>query len=108
MDGTPLGRMASNGQINSAGRWDIMLSDGAREFPSGIEIGASDGKPAASFVGCWGNARPLPRIEVAGNEIEFVSPKREEGGKEDMLFKGHFMDRRIAGTANGPDGNPWT
>jgi hypothetical protein len=96
------------GQNSFAGRWDITLSDGAKEFPSWIEIAANDGKPAASFVGRWGNARPLPRIEIAGNEIEFVSPKREEGGKEDMLFKGHLADGRIQGTANGPDGNQWS
>ena len=91
-----------------AGRWDLTLSDGVRELPSWIEIVQGGGPPTARFVGRWGNARPLPRVEIAGDRIEFVSPKREEGGKEDMVFKGWLEHGRITGVANGPDGTTWT
>ncbi len=89
------------------GKWDITLKSSTGEYPSWIEFSEQDGKLTAQMVGRWGSARPLPKVEARGNEVEFVSPKREEGGKEDMVFHGTFAAGRIRGTANGPDGTEW-
>jgi hypothetical protein len=91
-----------------AGRWDVTLKSPSGEYPSWIEFSEQDGKLAAQMTGRWGNARPLPKLEVRDFEIEFVSPKREEGGKEDMVFHGAFAGGRIAGSVNGPDGTQWS
>ncbi|HEX4646638.1 MAG TPA: DUF1080 domain-containing protein [Verrucomicrobiae bacterium] len=64
--------------------------------------------PRANFVGRWGSARPLPKIEINGDSIQFVSPKDQEDSKTDLVFQGKLTDDTLAGTALGPNGTPWT
>ena len=89
------------------GRWDLTLKAPDGEHPSWIEIKEDGGQLKAQFTGRWGNARPLPKIEVADGKITFVSPKEEEGGKSDVVFEGQMSGDQITGTLNGPDGNTW-
>src|SRR5271163_4311402 len=70
------------------GRWDITLKSPDHEYPSWIEITEKDSHPSALFTSRWGNARPLPKIEITGIKIAFVSPKEEEDRKDDMVFAG--------------------
>ncbi len=85
---------AQSGSVQAAsvksflGRWDLTLKAPDREYPSWIEIQQENGQLSARFVGRWGNARPLPKIEISGTHISFVSPKEEEASKEDMVFEG--------------------
>jgi hypothetical protein len=90
------------------GRWDLTLKDASHEYPSWIEIGRKDDKLTALFTGRWGNARPLPRVSINGTEIEFVSPKEEEGSTADLLFQGARNGETLSGTVMGPDGTTWT
>jgi hypothetical protein len=90
------------------GRWDLTLKSMDHEYPSWIEIDQKDGQLSAQFVGRWGNARPLPKVEIHGNHITFVSPKEEEGAKEDMVFDGTLTSNMLTGTTNGPEEKPWT
>jgi len=90
------------------GRWDLTLHAPDREYPSWIEITEKDGKVSARFTSRWGNARPLPRVEIDGTQITFVSPKEEEERKDDMVFRGRLEGKTLAGTTTGPDGTPWT
>ena len=90
------------------GRWDLTLKAPDREYPSWIEISEKDGKVSALFVSRWGNARPLPKIEINGSHIMFVSPKEEEDRKEDMVFEGTLTGKTLSGTTTGQDGTPWT
>jgi hypothetical protein len=94
--------------IGFPGRWDLTLKAPDHEYPSWIEIQQENGQVAARFVGRWGNARPLPRIEIQGTHITFVSPKEEEDRKDDMVFEGTLNGKTISGTTTGPDGTPWT
>lgn len=92
-----------------AGRWDLTINDGGkREIPSWLEIDIEDGSPQAHFVGRWGNARLLPRIEIQGGRILFVSPKGEEGSKNDLVFQGKLIGDTMRGSAVGPKGVSWT
>jgi hypothetical protein len=92
-----------------AGRWDLTIKDAQNvEMPSWLEIKAKDGVPGAVFVGRWGSARPLPKIEINGDSIQFTSPKKEEGSKSDLVFQGKLAGNAIVGTALGPNGTPWT
>jgi hypothetical protein len=60
------------------------------------------------MVGRWGNARPLPSIELTDGHVRFVSPKEEEDRKDDMVFEGKLVaGKTLAGTTTGPDGTPW-
>lgn len=89
------------------GRWDLTLTAPDREYPSWLEIRLAEGKPAAEFVGRWGNARPLPKIEIHGAQITFVSRADQEGRKDDMVFEGTLTGQKLAGSTTGPDGTPW-
>jgi hypothetical protein len=59
------------------------------------------------MVGRWGNARPLPKVEISGGQLTFVSPKDEEGSKADLVFHGELTGERLSGTVNAPEGGTW-
>jgi hypothetical protein len=90
------------------GRWDLTLTASGHEYPSWIEIRQNGGKLTALFTGRWGNARPLPKIEINQTHITFVSPKQEEDTKSDMVFQGTLKGGTISGTVNGSDDASWS
>jgi hypothetical protein len=89
------------------GRWDLTLQAPDREYPSWLEVMQENGQLKAQMVGRWGNARPLPKVEIANGVLTFVSPKEEESSKADMVFQGKLMGKGLSGTVNGPDGTQW-
>ena len=102
--------IASNGTNDPfAGRWDLTIrnSQGVK-IPSWLEISSTGKLVQATFVGRWGNARPLPVIEINGENIRFVSPKAEEDSKTDLVFQGKLAGEIMSGAAAGPNGAPWT
>ena len=56
------------------GRWNLTLKAPDREYPSWLELSVEGGQLKAQMVGRWGNARPLPRVELAHGKLTFVSP----------------------------------
>ncbi len=90
------------------GRWDLTLQASDREYPSWLEITQDNGQLKAQFVSRWGNARPLPKIELSSGHLIFVSPKEEEDRKDDMVFQGTLVGETLTGTTTGQDGTPWT
>jgi hypothetical protein len=92
-----------------AGRWDLTIKNSDnKQLPSWLELTVDKGAWRASFVGRWGNARPLPKLEIQGERIRFVSPKEEEGSKTDLVFDGQLTGETLSGTAKGPNGAAWT
>jgi len=89
------------------GRWDLTLKTPSREYPSWLEITQESGQLKALLVSRWGNARPLPKIELSHGQITFVSPKEEEDRKDDMVFVGTLSGQKLSGTTTGQDGTPW-
>jgi hypothetical protein len=89
------------------GRWDLTLKTSSRDWPSWIEITEDGGQLKARFTGRWGNARPLPKIEIADGKLTFVSPKEEEGSQTDMVFEGKLTGKSLVGIVNAPDGTTW-
>jgi hypothetical protein len=89
------------------GRWDLTLKAPDGQYPSWLEVKENGGQLKAQFTGRWGNARPLPKVEVSDGKITFVSPKEEEGGKSDVVFQGQLSGEQLSGTLNGPDGKTW-
>ncbi|QNI34726.1 DUF1080 domain-containing protein [Alloacidobacterium dinghuense] len=103
---------ASSGSSSSSagpflGRWDLTLKSPDRDYPSWLEIRQEDGQLKAQMVGRWGNARPLPKVEVSDGQLTFVSPKDEEGSKTDLVFQARLTGKTLTGTVNGPDGKTW-
>jgi 3-keto-disaccharide hydrolase len=89
------------------GRWDLTLHAPDREYPSWLEVSDDQGQLKAQMVGRWGNARPLPKIDIADGKLTFVSPKEAEDRKDDMQFEGRLVGGRLVGKTSGPDGTPW-
>jgi hypothetical protein len=90
------------------GRWDLTLKTPEREYPSWLEIYQGKGELKANMVGRWGNARPLPKIEISHGGVMFVSPKEAENRSTDMVFKGKLVAGKLVGATTGPGGEPWT
>jgi hypothetical protein len=90
------------------GRWDLTLKAPDREYPSWLELRQENGQLKAEMVSRWGNARPLPKVEITNGHLRFVSPKEEEERKDDMVFDGTLNGKQLRGTTTGPDGTPWT
>ncbi|HUN60391.1 MAG TPA: DUF1080 domain-containing protein [Candidatus Sulfotelmatobacter sp.] len=89
------------------GRWDLTLKAPDREYPSWLELHQDQGGLQAEMVGRWGNARPLPKVDIVNGKLTFVSPKEEEGSQTDLVFEGTLQGDRLTGTLNGPDGKTW-
>jgi hypothetical protein len=90
------------------GRWDLTLKAPDGEHPSWLELTLNGDQLKAQMVGRWGNARPLPKVEISGGKLTFVSPKEEEGAKADLVFEGKVAGKGLAGTVTGPDGTTWS
>jgi 3-keto-disaccharide hydrolase len=89
------------------GRWDLTLKAPDREYPSWLEVRREGGQLKADMVGRWGNARPVPKVELSNGKLTFVSPKDEEAAPADMVFEGTLVGKTLSGTVNGPDGKVW-
>jgi len=101
---------SSGGDISTKaflGRWDLTLKAPDREYPSWLELTEENGTLKAQMVGRWGNARPLPKVQIVNGKLTFVSPKEEEDSKTDLVFEGFLNGDTLAGTLNGPDGKTW-
>jgi hypothetical protein len=111
--GLALGQSTAPGSLKPAevvpffGRWDMTLESGEGKLASWLEVLPADGQPKAQMVGRWGNARLLPKLEIVNDRILFVSPRQEEGAKEDLVFKGQIRGQKLEGEVNGPDGTTW-
>jgi hypothetical protein len=89
------------------GRWDLTLKAPEREYPSWLELRQEDGQLKAQMVSRWGNARPLPKVELSNGHLTFVSPKEEEERPDDMVFEGTLVGKTLSGTTTGPNGTVW-
>ncbi|MFY9645461.1 MAG: DUF1080 domain-containing protein, partial [Terriglobales bacterium] len=98
---------ASESATPFLGRWDLTLKASGHEYPTWLEVTKEDGQIKALMTGRWGHARPLPKVEISNGNIIFVSPKDEEGAKEDMTFEGKLDGSSLTGVVNGPDGTTW-
>ncbi len=88
-------------------RWDLSITTPKGELPSWIDVSEEQGNPKIVMVGTSEHATPLPKVEIKAEEIEFLSPKGEEGFSEDTLFKGKLEGGQLAGSTSSPSGTSW-
>jgi hypothetical protein len=93
---------------NYAGRWDVTLQTPERAYSSWLDVRQDHGKVRVRMVGRWGHARWLPQASIVDGHLRFVSPKEEEGRKDDMVFDAVRVGGQLQGTTKGPDGATWT
>jgi hypothetical protein len=104
----PVSTLNAQSPINPfLGRWDLTVKTPTKELPSWIEISEEQGQPKVLMVGLTDHATPLARVQMKNGEIEFVSPKGEEGFSEDMDFKGKVVGGELVGTTTGTSGVSW-
>lgn len=89
------------------GRWDLTLKAPDHVYPSWLELTDENGELKAQMVGRWGNARPLPKVEISAGKLTFTSPKEEESSSHDLVFEGKLVAGHLVGTLTGPDDKTW-
>jgi len=100
-------RCAATGLKPFLGRWDLSVKTPKRELPSWIEITEEQGQPKIVMVGLTDHATRLARAQMKDGEIDFVSPKGEEGYTEDTEFKGKVVGGQLVGMATTSGGTSW-
>ena len=81
-----------------SGRWDLTLKGSSKDLPSWIEVSADHGQLKVVLVGPTDHATPLKQAEIKNGELEFVSPKGEEGFDADTTYKAKLAGGRLVGT----------
>jgi hypothetical protein len=81
-----------------SGRWDLTLKGTSKDLPSWIEVSVEHGQPKVVLVGPTDHATPLKQAEITNGELEFVSPKDEEGFDADTKYKAKLAGGQLVGT----------
>ena len=91
-----------------AGAWDITIHTPQGERFSWLEIEPSGATLLGRFVGMFGSARPISKIEFSQGVMQFVAPPQYE--EHEFRFEGRLEGDRLTGTVSGYDRDPcaWT
>src|SRR6185312_6282292 len=91
------------------GRWDITVKDGAKEFPSWLEVRLSGlSTLVGRFVGGGGSARPISRVNYSNGKLSFSIPPQWEKENKDLYVEGSLQGDRLVGTMIAPDGKKYS
>lgn len=99
------------GQPSVIGRWDLTVTGSSGTYPSWLEVRKSgDRTLVGRFVGQFGSARPIARIEFSDSVLRFAIPPQWETGDQDLRVEGVLDGDRLSGTMIDPAGNrlSWT
>lgn len=87
------------------GRWDVTVEGPEGEYPSWFEVTQSGYRTlVGSYVGQFGSARPVSKVEFDGERLRFVVPPQWERRLEDVVYEGMLDGDLIRGETNGDDG----
>jgi hypothetical protein len=91
------------------GRWDLTITMEGKENPSWLEVRHSGHHTFVGFfVGVVGSARPISKINIAGNKFSFAIPPQWEEGPRDLSVEGTFGKNTLSGTITFPDGKSYS
>lgn len=80
------------------GRWDIVVAAPAGEYPSWLEITKSGHSTlVGSYVGQFGSARPISKIELTADSFKFAVPPQWERRKTDVEVTGKLDGEMLRG-----------
>jgi hypothetical protein len=82
---------AADGDRSTAviGRWDLTVQGADGTYPSWVEVRKSGHRTlVGSFVGRFGSARPISRVEFEAGRVRFSVPPQWEERKDDLRFEG--------------------
>lgn len=93
------------------GRWDVTVQGRGESYPSWFEVKKSGYTTlVGSFVGRFGSARPIGKVECDNGRLRFVVPPQWEKRKDDLVFDGRLDGAELRGTTSDDQGRPatWT
>jgi hypothetical protein len=103
---TPAGDPSAKRAPSVIGRWDITVHGPDGDYPSWLEVRRSGGRTlVGSFVGRFGSARPISRVEFANGRVRFMVPPQFEPRTDDLVFEGTLKDDALSGETTDDKGN---
>jgi hypothetical protein len=81
------------------GRWDLKVHGPDEDYPAWLEVRKSGFRTlVGSFVGRFGSARPIAKVEWDNSHLRFAIPPQWESGSNDLIFEGQLADGVLRGT----------
>lgn len=103
-----LGAVPASGQARPPailGRWDMTVRTQSDSFPSWLEVRLSGNRTlVGQFVGEFGSARPISKIEFSNGSVHFAVPPQWDRGNNDIVFDGRLDADRLAGSMTDASG----
>src|SRR5262245_29332377 len=93
------------------GRWDLTVKGPDGDYPSGLEVRRSGYRTlVGSFVGQFGSARPIGKVEFADGRMRFSVPPQWERRTDDQAFEGKLDGEVLRGETTDEKGRrlTWT
>jgi hypothetical protein len=93
------------------GRWDLTVHDPQGDYPSWLEVSRSGRRTlVGSFVGRFGSARPVSRVEAQDGRVRFSVPPQWEDRQDDQPFEARLEGAVLRGTTTDEKGRQvrWT
>jgi hypothetical protein len=93
------------------GSWDITVAGTEGAYPSWLEVRKSGHRTlVGSFVGRFGSARPISRVEFDNGRVHFTVPPQWEDRKDDLPFDGRLEGDVLRGQTTDEKGRrlSWT
>jgi hypothetical protein len=91
------------------GRWDLKVHGPDGDYPSWLEVRQSGFRTlVGSFVGRFGSARPLSRVDYDQGRIRFALPPQWEHRTDDLVFEGKLEGDVLRGDTTDDKGKRLT
>jgi hypothetical protein len=90
--------LAGESRQSIGGRWDLTVHGPQGDYPSWLEVRRSGRRTlVGTFVGRFGSARPISRVEFDNGRIRFSVPPQWEDRADDLIFEGVLDGDKIEG-----------
>ncbi len=91
------------------GRWDLTVQGEGKQYPSWVEIRRSGYTTVVGcFVGRFGSARPISRVELDKGAVRFSVPPQWEKRSDDLRFEGRLDGDTLRGETTDEQGRTLT
>lgn len=91
------------------GRWDLTVRCADGEYPSWLEVRRSGTKSlVGSYVGQFGSARPIAKVEFDNGKFKFTVPPQWERRSDDVTVSGQVEGKTISGETTDDKGRKIT
>ncbi len=88
------------------GRWDVTVQGTGGSYPSWFEVKLSGRRTlVGSYVGQFGSARPISKVEFEDGKLRFVVPPQWERRTTDVVYEGKFDGDVIKGETTDDSGH---